>query len=955
MNNAASTAPAFGQATNLGTATSPWGSGGTSASTPAFGQVGFASTSGSTPGVFGSTSLNTAASGKVFSSFASQGGFAALVSNTSSDKPSIFASAKPSITEAAMDTDVSTSFPPPSSKPDTSAGNPFGSQPFKLASSFKPETDAQGDDMKASAGEESIFGAGFTSSINQAAKTTGSIFGGGQDSFGKAQLNPNMESTTPTSTPSANKFLSQASLAPASSGPFSFPSISSGGLFGKIPAKESSVEPPQIQKTSPAETPLPPESTSKATYPIEDSSSSSFSTIDNADVNDAQSKAEDLPLPPDSPTLSVKPTETIAATNKAISPSAAPLPPDPVKNKAAYSTPLPPLPGESVKPKSASDAPLPPDPIKNKKAYADKLPPLPGAFVGSKLAGDAPLPPDTVKEPKAYENKIPALPIAKQPSAIAGPGFKFPTTLPPVSDSDDDDLADEATEAGSEGSGVDVANDLSPSSTGANRTPGFTPQGSFDGGLGGSYSSISRPDPERRSLFLGQNTTLFPQPNPISPRSPSPVRGAIPPRMIGNEQTRSFSAPNMASQILGASRKQPQSRLNSSILGRDAALENAVIEQQRKAKAKKEAEEAQLLVDEEDNIVQQLLGTAAEPTLELDEFIAHAGVAPPAGDSVPAQVEAVYRDINSMIDTLGLNCRSLQAWTDGHKHFSSGDHSKHDLASPDEWTLEDINQLTHIIDQVLGAALDEARVKDVEEKVAQVQDIQRELARDCNKQGDIRKIIASRLDPEQAAAYQALPLSAEQAAQQSDLRRQLGHFQTLLAQAEENLTLLKAKIVSINSASGKGGPVPTIEAIVRTITKMTSMVEKRSGDIDVLENQMRKLRLGSAGPSRSREGSPFATPNGKKTMGSSIFSPDRSIREATPMRGSLMRHSLSGSISGISGDAFRTPPRKKLSGYADAERKAVKEKRDRRAAILGKLRNSIQAKGPSVLAMDDVA
>ncbi|KAJ8108510.1 hypothetical protein ONZ43_g6402 [Nemania bipapillata] len=377
------------------------------------------------------------------------------------------------------------------------------------------------------------------------------------------------------------------------------------------------------------------------------------------------------------------------------------------------------------------------------------------------------------------------------------------------------------------------------------------------------------------------------------------------------------------------------------------------MEQQRKAKAKKEVEEAQLLVDEEDNAVQQLLRAEVEPTLDLDEFIAHAGVVAPAGDSVPAQVEAVYRDINSMIDTLGLNCRSLRAWTDGHKQFGSHDRSKQDLASSNEWTLEDIDKLTHIIDQVLGAALDDAKVVDVEEKVAQVQDIQRELARDCNKQADIRKIIASRLDPEQTAAYQALPLSAEQAAQQSDLRRQLSQFQTLLAQAEENLTLLKAKIVSVNSAAGRGGPVPTIEAIVRTITKMTSMVEKRSGDIDVLENQMRKLRLGSTGPSASREGSPFTTPNGKKSLGSSIFSPDRSAREATPMRGSLMRHSLSGSISGISGDMFRTPPRKKLSGFADGERKAVKEKRERRAAILGKLRNSIQTKGSSVIALDD--
>ncbi|KAI1202422.1 hypothetical protein F5X97DRAFT_237569 [Nemania serpens] len=956
MNNPAPVAPAFGQATTLGAGTSPWGAGGTSSNTPAFGQVGFNNASSGAPGLLGNTTSNNTGTGKGFSSFASQGGFAALGSNAGPDKPSIFAAAKPGIAETGMDTDTSSSFPPPSSKPDPSPGNPFGSQPFKLTSAFKPETNADNGDIETSAGEQtSLFGTAFTSSIKEATEATNSIFGGGQGLFGKPTSNTKTESTTPTTTPSANKFFSQAPSVLGGGGPFSFPSVSSGSLFGKALPKPSTLEAPQAQKTAPAEAPLSPESTNKVTYPREDSSSSSFPIIDSTNAKNIQSQPEDLPLPPDSPTPIAKQEETAAPTKKATPSSAAPLPPDPIKNKAAYSGRLPPLPGESAKPTSAGDAPLPPDPIKNKKAYANKPPPLPAAFTGTKPAGNAPLPPDPVKEPKAYASSLSALPIAKEPSAIAGRGFKFPTNLPPVSDSDDDDLEDESTDAASEGSGVDVAKDLSPSSTGANRTPGFTPQGSFDGGLGGDYSTISRPDPERRSLFAGQNPPIFPQPNALSPRSPSPVRGALPPRMIGNDHMRSFSAPGMASQILAASRKHAPSRLNGSIVGRDAALENAVMEQQRIAKAKKEAEEAQLLIDKEDDVVQQILRTEIKPTLDLDEFIAHSGVVPLAGDSVPAQVEAVYRDINSMIDTLGLNCRSLKAWTDGHREFSSSSRSKADLATPDEWTLEEIEQLTHIIDRVLGTALDEARVTDVEAKVAQVQDIQRELTRDCNKQADIRKIIASRLDPEQAAAYRALPLSAEQAAQQSDLRRQMGQFQTLLAQAEETLVLLKAKIVSVNSASGRGGPVPTIEAIVRTITKMTSMVEKRSGDIDVLENQMRKLRLESTGLSRSREGSPFATPKAKKTLGSSIFSPDRSTREATPMRGSLMRHSLSSSISGIGGDTFRTPPRKKLSGFADAEKRAVKEKRERRAAILTKLKNSIEAKGSSVVALDGVA
>ncbi|KAI1435057.1 hypothetical protein GGR50DRAFT_659147 [Xylaria sp. CBS 124048] len=917
--------PAFGQSTGLGAKASPWGAGGASLARPAFGQTGFANASNATTGPFASAASSVATGGGGFSSFASQGGFAALGATSNGDKPNIFASTKLGSIDAAMDTDNNTSFPPPSSKPNDIANNPFGSQssPFKLTSSFKPDTNVYDDDSKRSPGaEKSFFGSGFSAAINESPKPVGSTFGGGQTVFGEPTNNTNPVSTTPTATPSTNKFINRAPSLSVSNGPFSPPSMSSGGTFGQVSPKVSMVGSPQAHQAA-SDVPLAPDSTNKADTSL-------------------QSTAEDLPLPPDSPEIE-KDTDT--TTKKPAISSAAPLPPDPVKNKAAYSAPLPPLPVENAKPASINDVPLPPDPVSNKKAYASKLPPLPGASTQLETPGKEP--------PMAHENKLAPSPIVRS-AFTAGPGFKFPTEMPPVSDSDDDGLAEEGSEDGSEGSGVDVAKDLSPSSTGTtNRTPGYTPQGSFVEGSDRTISTMSRPVADRRGFLFVQDIPVFPQPDVVSPRSPSPVRSAIPPRTVGYDQPRVSSVSGVASRILASSKRQPQSRLNSSIVSRDAALENAVMEQQRKARAKKQAEEAQLLMDEEDDAAQKIMRKAIEPTLDLHEFIAHSGVVPLAGDNVPAQVEAVYRDINSMIDTLGLNARSLQAWIDGHHEFSSGGRSKQDLASPNDWTLADTEQLSYIVDRVLADALDEARVTEVEDKVAQVHDIQRELSRDLAKEAEIRKIISSRLDPEQTTAHQALPLSAEQAAQQSDLRRQLSRFQTLLAQAEEDLTMLKAKIVSANSANGKGGPVPTVEAIVRTINKMTSMVEKRSGDIDVLENQMRKMRLGSTGPGASREGSPFTTPNAKRTLGSSIFSPDRSIREATPMRASIFRHSLTSSTPGT--DAFRTTPRKKINGFVDAEKKAVKEKRERRAVVLGNLRSSIAAKGPTVIPMGDIA
>ncbi|KAI1767644.1 hypothetical protein GGR53DRAFT_481014 [Hypoxylon sp. FL1150] len=965
-------APAFGQSGGLGAKSSPWATASASSSPSVFGQATFGNnaSTGGTGGTFGSANASSTNSTGGFANFATKGGFASVGSNNNTSGSSIFASAKSEAPEVSMDTGSSSSFGVPSSKPETSSGNVFGSQPFKLTSSFQPDSNAKDDEtsQKEPSNEKSVFGwGGIKSTIDESAKPNPFATGatGTQSAFGQLAPSANVESTTPTSTPAPSKFMSPTLSAPQSKSLFDWqpktPSALSG-VFGSSTSQTPTAEPPQEVKVE-AETPkplknfsdvpLPPESTSKATYPIGDSSASSAANTDASDTKGTPSKAQDAPLPPDfdDPT----PKQAEKKVSREPSPDAtadAPLPPDPITNKKAYAAPLPPLPGVATKP-----APAPP---------AAK--PAPAA------AGDAPLPPDPVKQPKAYEAKLPPLPISnftnaanatgftKLASEVPGPGFKFPTNpLPVQSDSDDDDLDEEdnedegegdeeGTEANSEGSGVDVAKDLSPPSAGINKSPGFTPQSSFDG-LTGSFSTISRPDQERRNLFgeLSRNAPVFPQPNPLSPRSPSPVRGAVPTRMFGKEQSRSFSAPGIASQILGASgRRQPG--LGSSIVGKEAYVENAIMEQQRKAKAKKEAEETQLLQDEEDDAIQSILRMEMQPTLELDEFVAHSGVVAPAGNSVPAQVEALYRDINAMIDTLGLNARSLAAFIKGHKEFNRN-YTRQDLASPDDWTLGGLDKLAQIIEGDLTSALNEARVSNIEGKLEECTDIQRELIRDRNKQADLKKITASRIDPEQTFANRVLPLSTEQAAQQSDLRREYAKFTKLLAEAEENLTLLKAKVVSANSANGKGGPTPTIEAVVRTITKLTGMAEKRSGDVDVLENQMRKLRVGSYGPG-SREGSPLTTPNSKR-MSVSVFSPERSTREGTPQRSSILRHSMSASVSSLSGFP-QTPPRKKLSGFGDVEKKAVKEKRERRAAVLGKLKASLQKKGTSVWAVDDI-
>ncbi|KAH6998229.1 hypothetical protein BKA56DRAFT_664839 [Ilyonectria sp. MPI-CAGE-AT-0026] len=969
----------FGQSSQLGGKPSPWATASVgTAPTSTFGQSGFAgfAKSDSNKSAFGSaltSSPSATPSSGGFASFSGQGGFASVANNNSSTG-SVFGSATKSSNPFGSSSNADTAFPPRQDKP---SGGLFGSTPFKLESSFKPDPSAKEDNAKpAPLSGSSLFGNAFGSALTDAANkpavstpTTATKdeemdateetpqAKSKSSSLFPAQSSP--ESTTPTSTPAPSKFGFSTTPAPTTSSIFGQPSKfgassgggglfggskpdtpkpsgglfgsqqttpkPSGGLFGQTPKpstytgifgqksempkpaedKSQGMGAPQIKLEE--ESPLPPDSTSRSAYPIGDSSSSS-----------ATSSA---------------PSQPFGASTVYSDPDSAPLPPDFLSApKAAKSGTDAPLPPDFTKPSKPTDAPLPPDFVNVSKPAAT-----------SKTPEDAPLPPDFLKpsKPAASNSKANDAPLPPD-FAVPKVRSKEPSTVPsvPESSDDDSDLDEDEDDDGSEGSGIDVAKDLSPSTSGLTPTPGLTPQSSF-GGIGGITPASIRPGQETsRPLFgeLSRNAPLFPRPTATSPRSPSPIRGAVPNRVIRTDATRSVSAPGMASQLLGARKSQ----FGSSIVNREPAApaDDPFMVQHRKIKARQEAEETQPLVDEEDDEVQKILASDVEGTLRLHEFIAHSNMAPPAKESVPSQVEAVYRDINSMIDTLGLNSRTIKSFIKGNtEDCKEGGRNKDDLEISDDWVLCEIDDLGEVLDTELYPDLENGRVRDLADKLEACQELSREMHRLRAKQGDLKQIIMARSDPDQADVTRSLPLSAEQATQQNELRREFARFSKLLAEAEEALTLLKTRIVTVSSASGKGrANVPTVEAVLRTITKMTSMVEKRSGDIDMLENQLRKVNLGST----SREGSPM-TPQGRKSV---MFSP-----ESTPVRNP--RHSFAGSIS-LGASVRATPPRKKLSGFSREEKGDLMEKRTRRQAVLQKLKGSVEKKGVNVWTMEDI-
>ncbi|KHN96482.1 nuclear pore complex subunit Nup159 [Metarhizium album ARSEF 1941] len=956
----------FGQSSQLGMRTSPWASG--AGSKPAFGQSGFSSlaSGGNSQSPFGaaiSTSTNTNAESSAepstamstggFSAFSSQGGFLSLGGNNSSPggfgKGSMFGTGAFG-TPTKSSTSADTAFP--AKQDDKPLANPFASStPFKLESSFKPDPfqkDSNEIEMASTTFGGSMFGSAFGSALGDAAASKPSEatplakdedMDTAETTDETSQIKPRsifasqqpQESTTPTTTPAPARFSFATTSTPGTSlfGPATKTETPSTGLFGtpkdtpkpggfslfgSSTATDSTVTEPKVKIEGQEEPPLPPDTTSKASFAMGGSSSSSATS---------------------------NPSQLFGST-------AARSKPDINLPSSGSTTPKP-----SLAPVDVSATSTFPKTIKQSQLRSMTDVKATESVENPTVVEDAPLPPDFTRK-SSTQTSLPA-DSAKDIDAPAASGFvlpkapsKGPSSVPSLPETTDEDQSELGEDEASEGSGVDVAKDLSPVTSGVVVTPGFTPQSSF-GGIAGATPATARPEGRSRPLFgeigLSRGAPVFPKPSQASPRSPSPVRGTVPQRVIRSDATRSVSAPGMASQILGP--KQSQMHPGSSIISdreKQPRSQDPFMLQHRRMRERQEAEETQLLVDDEDDEMQKVLSSDVEGTLQLDEFIAHSNVAPPAKESVPSQVEAVYRDINSMIDTLGLNARAVKAFTKGHtENAAEAGRSKQDLEIPDDWVLCEINELGEVLDNELHADLENGRVLDLDDKLDACQDLLRDMQRLRAKQEDLKRVIMTRMDPEQVEQARTLPLSSEQAAQQNELRREFTNFTTLLTEAEEALTLLKTRITAVSSSSGRGiTNVPTVEAVMRTICKMTSMAEKRSGDIDVLETQLRRMRLGSA----SREASPMVTPQARKSI---IMSPD-----STPSRN--VRQSLTMSSGAVSLHAATkgTPPRKKLSGFSKEEKKDLMETRARRQAVLAKLKDSIGKRGVNVWNMEDI-
>ncbi|KAE8153406.1 hypothetical protein BDV25DRAFT_27623 [Aspergillus avenaceus] len=645
-----------------------------------------------------------------------------------------------------------------------------------------------------------------------------------------------------------------------------------------------------------------------------------------------------------------------------IAPVEPPLPPDST-SKAVYG------PGDTsassnVSKSSIDDAPLPPDFTTKPKSTPNEAaePPLPPDFTSKpkeespKVAPEeAPLPPDfTASKPNPSSEEVPGIPEgsdaddSERELSDGADESDFADSGEEVTHHDEQQEEEESEEDGEEG--ADEGATISPESS----FGGFSDKSS----AGGLFSRTSKPSQGQqqppRQLFGEISRPLLPPAPSVDrepPRSPSPVRGT---------RRTSFKSHVVGSTL--AARKASLGELAKK-LGPSATQISREEQAQRKVQVQRQQEEAlSLSDDDEDERLRADLARPVEPVPTLDPFLPHQDyTGQTSKPGVPGQVERLYRDINSMVDTLGINSRSLSAFVMYQQASSEsdwinrvrGDHPADIL--DEKLRLTDIEQLDHAV-VLLAGDLEKQRVQGIDEKLEKCREL---LSKDIltlrGQCASIRKTLDAHTD---SAAILSAPLSVEQASLQQDLRTASTEIQAKLADLESAVSLLRAKIAETprsDGASRQAVKRPTVEAVTSTISTMMNMAESKSSDIDFLEVQLKKLGIDTTAPPASREGSPFTTP--RKSVGRFPATPGSRGSVDGPISAYHTPDSATRFRSSINGSA-RASRLRSVEGVSDLvtqeESTQYKAKTQRRQNIVGNLKRAIGEKKVKIRSVDDV-
>ncbi|KAK8163070.1 hypothetical protein BKA80DRAFT_255024 [Phyllosticta citrichinensis] len=676
-----------------------------------------------------------------------------------------------------------------------------------------------------------------------------------------------------------------------------------------------------------------------ASKPTKPDTSSSF----GFGFGKAPEKTEQKPL---FPNLG-KPSTPFGAPSSGLSfpPKTAESPESPPVEKAEDAPLLPDFTKPEAKTKpEVDDAPLPPEftatPPKKETPEDAPLPPDSQQSTPSSPE-DAPLPPDFIAKPKETKDNE---------EAIAG-SPPVEVEIPDSPEDDKEDLYDGSLTVKSKSTwGFGSV----PSKTEAPESP--KPRSPF------KLTDPPTPDFRASTTPAGMPKTynpVFSPPKKEPFRSPSPVRAA----------STSLLSP-------GPRRHQPITLPPPTPLKRQTS----------RPPAEPEPDFGEWAEDDRQfDDTQARLSSSPQAKTKLGELYVHQDyVGKPGSNSVAGSMEQLYRDIQDMVDTVGLNALELAGFVKGHNTITHEGRTREDLdidvdGEENDWLLAEIEDLSKVEDSI-ERNLETGRVADVRSKISELVRLSKEVAQLRRRLIDVRKTIESRRDPEKQRQLRATPLSEEQSTQQIALRNTFAETQKLLSQAEEGIILLKAKLASAAAAKGANGgsssstATPTAEAVENTVRRMTAMVEAKSGDLDVIEAKMRKAKiLGAFDDEDDYEPAPAEDPEDitagltAMTLRSSLGRHSRESSPAvwaTPPSG--MRRSVRGSTPGT-GRSQRLldwengsplPARMSIEGgdgtgigsglVTKAEVKAYVRKSEKKKFVAGKVKEAVAARGVKV-------
>lgn len=287
-----------------------------------------------------------------------------------------------------------------------------------------------------------------------------------------------------------------------------------------------------------------------------------------------------------------------------------------------------------------------------------------------------------------------------------------------------------------EDSGEDIADDRSPT-TEPSRSIGITPQSSFGDShdkspVGEMFTKISRPVEAQKSRPLfgeiaGNSFPALPPPSRVQ-QSPSPVRSAIPKGLVRPDSSRSLSSPGGVTKSLRLHAPPRPNKLRYEIDRESPPAEENPRDQQEPLVISAQDLEELNSGDEEDEAVRAELASEVQGSTTLSPLIVHqdyVGTVKKTG--LAGQIERLYRDINSMIDTLGLNAKSLKSFVKGHsEQYKEQGRDTEDLETDDGWCLIEVPELNRLESEIMDK-LEEGKVQNIQEKIESCRDLHRDV------------------------------------------------------------------------------------------------------------------------------------------------------------------------------------------------------------------------------------